>query len=105
MTATLQHASDGAPVKETPLRKPHLQDLKEAPTRLKKSGGGLDKNSLRLLSPEKAIRRQISNEIAILALAREDLRLLILSRVKMRNSEAEPRNRPGLTIVGRLPRE
>lgn len=105
MTATLQHASDGAPVKEPLLRKPQLQDLKEAPTRLKKSGGGLDKNSLRLLSREKAIRRQISNEIAILALEREGLQPVILSRVKMRNSEAEPRIRPGLTIVARLPRE
>jgi hypothetical protein len=105
VTATLPHASESAPVKEALLQKPQLRDLKEAPTRLKKSGGGLDKNSRRLLSREKAIRRRISNEIAILVRAREDLRLLILSRVKMRNSEAEPRNRPGLTIAARLPRE
>ena len=92
-------------MKETQQRKPPFQNLKAATTRLKKSGGALDKNSRRLLSREKAIRRQISNAIAILALAREGLQPLIRSRVKMRNSEAGPRNRRDLTIAARLHRE
>lgn len=101
--ATAQLASVGAPVKETLLPKPQVQDLKAATTRPKKSGGGLDKNSRRLLNREKAIRRQISNAIAILALEREGLQPVNLSRVKMRNPGAGPRT--GLTIVARLPRE
>jgi hypothetical protein len=103
--ATALLASVGAPVKETQLPKIPLQNLKAQTTLLKKSGGGLDKNSRRLPGREKAIRRRISSAIAMLVLAREDLRLLILSRVKIHNSEAEPKNRPGLTIAARLPHE
>ena len=74
------------------------------PTRLEKSGAGLDRTNRRLQNREKAIPLRISNEITKLVLARKSLRLVMLSRVKMRNREAEPRNLPGLMIVARPPR-
>ena len=95
-------ANESARVTATRLERPECQKLKVPTTRPKKSGGVLDKNSRRLLSREKAIRRQISNEIAKLALENESLQPVILSRAKMLSSEAGPRT--SLTIVAHLPR-
>lgn len=104
-TATAQHASESEPTKETRPRKPQFENLIATTTLPGKSAGGLDRNSRRLQSREKAILLRISNETTRLALGREGLRLVMPSRVKMRNRGAEPRNRPGLMIVARLLRK
>jgi hypothetical protein len=92
-------------MKETRPRKPRFENRMETPTPPGKNAGGLDRNSLRLQSREKAVLLRISNETMRLARARESLRLVMPSRVKMRNREAEQRNLPGLMIVARLPRK
>jgi len=103
--ATPQRTRESEPMKETRARKPQFENRTATPTRPGKSAGGLDRNSRRLQSREKAILPRISNETTRLALAREGLRLVMPSRVKMRNRGAEPRNLPGLMIVARLPRK
>jgi hypothetical protein len=103
--ATPQHASESEPMKVTRPRKAQSENLIATPTRPGKSADGLDRNSRRLQSREKPILLRISNETTRLALARESLRLVMPSRVKMRNRGAEPRNLPGLMIVARLPRK
>jgi hypothetical protein len=92
-------------MKETRPRKPQFENPMAIPTLPGKSAGGLDRNSRRLQSREKAILLRISNETTRLALARESLRLVMPSRVKMPNRGAEPRNLPGLMIVVRLRRK
>jgi hypothetical protein len=92
-------------MKETRPRKPQFENRTPTPTRAAKTAGGLDRNSRRLQNQEKAIHLGISNETTKLALAREGLRLVMPSRVKMHNRGAEPRNQQGLKIVARLPRK
>ena len=103
--ATPQHASESEPMKVTRPRKAQSENLIAIPTRPGKSADGLDRNSRRLQSREKAILPRISHETTRLGREREGLRLVMPSRVKMHNRGAEPRNQQGLMIVARLPRK
>jgi hypothetical protein len=69
---TAPHASGSGIVKETPPRKLQFESLKGIPIRLRKSGGGRDRNRHNLRR-EKAARQRTGNRIMAPVQAREGL--------------------------------